>query len=369
MTLGSLFAGIGGFELAAHWAGITPIWSNELDSYCCDVLRKNFDHRIIQSDIRNCGKEKEHELEPVDIITGGFPCQPFSNAGKREGTKDDRYLWPEMLRVIEEVRPTWVIGENVAGITSMGQPDSCSHLENEEVGITEEDLVLTKIYENLEERGYRVQGFIVPACAYYAEHRRDRVWIIAYNEEEFNRRYKARKENGQKSELRKSLGSGASTNTTSFSGWQEGKGGLDLERNTLQNQRRKKGSDRFGEVSQCDVTNSNCVGGIQSCEGQPSKQSYKNGQTRRINTNSDGEGLQERNESGSSQKTSSGVKSRRKPVRVEPKKRWWEWEVKPVLCGKNDGVSRRVDRLKSLGNAIDPHIAWQFLKHIKSLYN
>ena len=116
MRLGSLFAGIGGFELAATWAGITPVWSNEIEPFACKVLTKNFDHEIIQKDIREIGK---HNLPAVDIISGGFPCQPFSQAGKRKGTEDNRYLWPEMLRIIRELQPSWVIGENVAGLLSM----------------------------------------------------------------------------------------------------------------------------------------------------------------------------------------------------------------------------------------------------------
>ena len=96
LTYGGLFEGIGGFALAASWAGIRPVWSNEIDKDCCKVLRKNFYHNIIESDIRNIGNGREHELQSVDIICGGFPCQPFSNAGTRKGRNDDRYLWPEM---------------------------------------------------------------------------------------------------------------------------------------------------------------------------------------------------------------------------------------------------------------------------------
>ena len=161
LTLGGLFEGIGGFPLAATWAGIKPIWSNEIDSFCCKVLRKNFDHEIIEKDIREIGK---HNLKSVDIITGGFPCQPFSQAGKRKGTKDDRYLWPEMLRIIKELKPSYVIGENVAGLISM-----------------ENGGTLEGILTDLEDEGYRTETFTIPACAIGAWHRRDRIWIIAYS--------------------------------------------------------------------------------------------------------------------------------------------------------------------------------------------
>ena len=158
MKLGSLFSGIGGFELAATWAGIEPVWSNEIDPFACKVLTKNFNHEIIEKDIREIGK---HNLQPVDIISGGFPCQPFSHAGKRQGTEDNRYLWPEMLRVIRELKPSWVIGENVAGLLSM---------ENGET--------LKKILSDLEAEGYHNEVFIIPSCAKGAWHRRDRIWII-----------------------------------------------------------------------------------------------------------------------------------------------------------------------------------------------
>lgn len=163
LKAGFLFAGIGGFELAALWAGFKPVWSNEFDPYCCEVLRKNFTHKIIEDDIRNIGNGRKEELSTVDIICGGFPCQPFSNAGKRKGTDDDRYLWPEMLRIIRERHPRWIVGENVSGLISM-----------------DNGAVLEQICTSLESEGYTVQPFIIPACATGAPHRRDRVWIIAH---------------------------------------------------------------------------------------------------------------------------------------------------------------------------------------------
>ncbi len=188
MTLGGLFSGIGGFELAAQWAGITPVWSNEINPFCCKVLRKNFFHEIIEADIRTIGRKRKHELSPVDIICGGFPCQPFSGAGKRKGNNDDRYLWPEMLRVIDEIKPTWVIGENVAGITSMDIETNLFKMEDEENYFLWVEKVLQRIITDLNSIGYDVprtrQGepifFNIPACAVGAPHQRERIWIIAY---------------------------------------------------------------------------------------------------------------------------------------------------------------------------------------------
>lgn len=132
MTLGSLFAGIGGFELAAIWAGIEPVWSNEIDPFCCRVLRKNFNHEIIEKDIREIGGGDE--FRPVDIISGGFECQPFSIAGLRKGKEDVRYYWLEMYRIIKELFPLWVVAENVYGILNIDNhytiESICSDLED-----------------------------------------------------------------------------------------------------------------------------------------------------------------------------------------------------------------------------------------------
>ncbi len=157
MTHGSLFAGIGGFDLAAECAGIKTIWQVEINPYCQRVLKKNFPEAKRYGDIRDVGK---HNLERVDIISGGFPCQPFSIAGKQKGKTDDRFLWPEMFRVIREMRPSFVICENVTGII---------------------DLALDQVLIDLENKGYVGETFIIPACAVNAPHKRDRVWIIAYS--------------------------------------------------------------------------------------------------------------------------------------------------------------------------------------------
>ena len=126
MKHGSLFSGIGGFDLAARWAGFTNVWQCEIDPYCQALLKKRFPEvETLYGDIR----EVKHPAS-VDIISGGFPCQPFSVAGKRRGMEDDRNLWPELLRIIEIVRPTWAVCENTYGILSLAAEDVCASLEN-----------------------------------------------------------------------------------------------------------------------------------------------------------------------------------------------------------------------------------------------
>lgn len=183
-----IFSGIGGFSLAAGWAGFRTIAFCEIDRFCQEVLKDRFgavadtgisrcSHRVSRQEQEKGSGERGNHIEEYPILvpdirafdgarfrgatllTGGFPCQPFSCAGKRKGKEDNRHLWPEMLRVISEARPTWVLGENVAGIINMELEQVCLDLEGE---------------------GYEVQPVIIPACAVNAPHRRDRVWIIAH---------------------------------------------------------------------------------------------------------------------------------------------------------------------------------------------
>jgi len=159
----SLFSGIGGLDLAAEMAGIKTVGQCEWADYPTKVLERHWPDVPRWRDIRTLTKESFYEktgLRTVDIVSGGFPCQPFSLAGPRRGEEDDRYLWPEMLRVIHELRPAWVLGENVPGIVNLALDTVLSDLENE---------------------GYAGQAFIIPACGVDAPHRRDRVAILAYS--------------------------------------------------------------------------------------------------------------------------------------------------------------------------------------------
>jgi DNA (cytosine-5)-methyltransferase 1 len=155
MTFGSLFAGIGGFDLGFERAGMLPLWQVEIDDYCTRVLEKHWPNVKRYRDVRECGK---HNLESVDVVCGGFPCQPHSHAGKRKGAEDDRDLWPEFKRIIDELRPRWVVAENVPGIRTT---------------------ILDAVLSDLEGMGYAWETAIIPACAVDAPHRRDRVWIVA----------------------------------------------------------------------------------------------------------------------------------------------------------------------------------------------
>lgn len=196
MTHLSLFSGIGGLDLAAEMAGIETVGQCEWADYPYSVLEKRWSNVARWRDIRLLTKESFHERTgrwTVDIISGGFPCQPFSQAGKRRGTADDRYLWPEMLRVISEIKPTWVIGENVAGLVSMAESIEMPSVESRTLNRREgEDfyeavlsqrsrMLLNDIIKALENLGYEVQTFLIPACGVDAPHRRDRIAIVAHS--------------------------------------------------------------------------------------------------------------------------------------------------------------------------------------------
>lgn len=158
-----LFSGIGGFSLAASW-----VWTNhkivafcEIDPFCQKVLKKHWPKVKLYKDIK---KLKGFDFETVDLITGGFPCQPFSEAGESKGRNDTRYLWPEMFRVIKETRSRWILIENVPGLFSI-----------------EKGVVFNEMCLNLECEGYEVWSFSIPACGINAPHKRNRAWIIAHS--------------------------------------------------------------------------------------------------------------------------------------------------------------------------------------------
>jgi len=185
-THGSLFSGIGGFDLAAEWMGWHNAFHCEINEFCTKILNYHFPDAEHYTDITRTDFSKWRGR--IDVLSGGFPCQPFSLAGQRKGADDNRYLWPQMLRVIREIRPTWVVGENVAGILTMVQPGA-----EVEVGgqtslfgedyrkrvLHRQEYVIETICRDLEREGYAVQPLLIPACAVGAPHRRDRIWFIA----------------------------------------------------------------------------------------------------------------------------------------------------------------------------------------------
>lgn len=184
-THASLFSGIGGAELAASWLGWTNVFHCEIQEFQRKVLEYWFPNSISYEDITKTDFSEWRGR--IDVLTGGFPCQPFSVAGKRKGAEDNRYLWGEMLRAIRQIQPTWVVGENVNGILSMVQPSKETKMGRTDdlfdenfIYRKEQKFTIEVICEDLERAGYSVQPFVIPACAVGAPHRRDRVWIVAH---------------------------------------------------------------------------------------------------------------------------------------------------------------------------------------------
>lgn len=270
-----LFTGIGGFALAARWAGIDTIGFSEIEPYACRVLAKNFPNIPNHGDIRKLSGVR------ADIITGGFPCQPFSLAGERLGADDDRHLWPEMLRVIAGSGATWVVGENVPGIIG---------------------LELDNVLSDLEALGYAAWPVTVPACAVDAKHRRERVWIVAHNPQH---------------------------------GW---------------GARRPGGSDSSGEG-----------------EREQSLQTV---------ADSSSEGLEERTKQSTREECQAaqrGGDAIPDPDREQARRiavSWRErseWQPEPAVGRVANGIPARVDRLRGLGNAIVPQVAFVILDAIAAI--
>lgn len=369
MRVLDLFAGIGGFSLAAHWCGMHTAAFVEWDRYNQKVLKKNFPGIPVFGDIKkfnyasfkSAARKAGIKDRTVDIVCGGFPCQPFSTAGKREGTNDGRYLWPEMLRVIREVQPSYVVGENVAGLLSM---DGGS--------------VLEEICTSLESEGYTVQPVIIPACAVGAPHRRDRVWILAKSNEANERR----KSRGlQSQDKRKGLQSkqsmdifgcsgqiygSAFANTIGQPGREAGRSWLDMEREILAQARWSK-SAKLSKTLCRDVTDASkkrlSEPKFNESPNQGEREKESQGPTpQRDKVTADTSGSERqkgdnRVQKSMSERGSGGL--------------WTaQWaEVAARLCRVDDGIPSWVDRhrtnrLKSLGNAIVPQVAHQIFKAI-----
>lgn len=285
-----LFSGIGGFALAAQWT-----WGKEheiisfveIEEYPQKVLKKNFPGVPIHDDIKTFKGEKLRGT--VDILTGGFPCQPYSVAGKQKGAADDRNLWPEMFRIIQETRPTWVIGENVANIINF---------------VEFRDLLV-----DLDGAKYEVETIIVPAAGIGANHRRDRLWILANN---------ADIPIGDKRPLKEILRKEQSPKPTRVCN--DGADTEDVRRKQPRNTRKRRTGFKNNS---CDASNT------------------------------DRERLQ---------KQRIGISDESK--QLSPELRGW-WKTEPDVGRVANGIPNRVDRIRSLGNAIVPQVVYEIMRAIK----
>lgn len=314
-----LFEGIGGFSLAARMIGWkTRAWC-KINPVCQTVLKYHFPEAIPHSDITKT--DFTPYAHTIDIITGGFPCQPYSLAGKRKGTDDERHLWPQMLRAIGEVQPGWVVGENVFGLVNWSG-----------------GLVFEQVQADLEAQGYQVSAFILPACAKDAPHRRDRIWFVAYNHER------------NRAKIRFKTGGQKHVYSTETNGFITDSGSTELQngtQNIIAPDRKKNktgmdsGFERFSNIG--DATNPATIG----MEGHRTAGEQK--------------------PHPHAEKRIFGSDTTTNP--------WQNFPTQSPVCSRNDGISTRLDgitfskhrneSIKAYGNAVVPQIPFEIFKAIE----
>ena len=358
MVHASLFSGIGGFEIAAAYMGWENAFHCEINEWCGKILKYYFPNSEHYEDITKTDFSKWKGK--VDILTGGFPCQPFSCAGQRKGAEDDRYLWPEMLRAIREIQPDWVVGENVAGILTMVQPGSEVALGSEEslfgeVGreriLHRQEYVVETVCNDLEREGYSVQPVVIPACAVGAPHRRDRVWFIA------KRAATDSTDAGTETVQRERKNGVLSSETiadTILRGYERRSKEIGREqKDVCAGQRIFSTSERLDE------------------SGGTSDSSSEGLSTLRFPTSIKKE--RRENEDGCSVQPPGNVR------RTSFAERWKNFPTQPPICCGNDGFSDRLDgitfskwrkeSIKAYGNAIVPQVAYEIFKAIEKINN
>ena len=335
----SLFSGIGGFDLAATWAGWDNIVSCEINPFCNKVLKYYWPNAYHHNDIKTLTYEKINENlsagwdGPNIVISGGFPCQPYSFAGKRKGKDDDRHLWPEMLRVIRELQPRWVVGENVFGLVNW-----------------DGGLVFEEVQADLEAEGYEVQPYVLPACGVNAPHRRDRIWFVAHS-----KGYKHNRNSGEFS-------------SQDEQGRQEGQGQWlrksgDANQGYAINSNNARGSARLGEV--------------QGANGKVSQRddNAEFGDTGAVNASN-----------AESRRCERRMYEERYTLAKQPVisqnawpigRSWQDFPTQPPVCGGDDGLSAELDgitfskwrneSIKAYGNAVVPQVVYQIFKTINKM--
>lgn len=381
-THGSLFSGIGGPEIAAEIMGWKNMFHCEINPFGRKILDYWFPNSKSYEDITKT--DFTEWREKINVLTGGFPCQPFSVAGQRKEAEDNRYLWPEMLRAIREIQPDWVVGENVAGILSMVQPGSETALGREESLFGEVDrkrilhrqeYVVETVCNDLEREGYSVQPVVIPACAVGAPHRRDRVFFIAH-----------RADAGVKGMQRKwedNILSGRAAPDTNSHRWRDGK-------NQQVTIAERKGTADIGTFREDGTSSySQCSGSGQIQQEIQSEQS--NGHSFDSNGG----------EWDAPYSSSEGLSTLRFPTSIEKKKwenedgcsvqpagnvrrasfaeRWKNFPTQSPVCSRDDGISTRLDgiafskwrqeSIKAYGNAIVPQVMYEIFQAIQETYN
>jgi DNA (cytosine-5)-methyltransferase 1 len=349
MRHGSLFSGIGGFDLAAEWMGWENMFHCEWNQFGQKVLKYYWPNATSYDDI--CKTDFTIWRGRIDILTGGFPCQPYSMAGKRKGTEDSRHLWPEMLRAIRECQPTWIVGENVPGLINWSK-----------------GLVFEQVCADLEGEGYEVQPVVLPASGVNAPHRRDRVWFVAFNASICASRENAQSGrsgySGAESEKffqqKEYISTGLGTVSTKIRSTQNTNGnGRDG------NEWKEQSSiGQFGDIGAGD--NERVRADNEQVDGDGKGQVFTNTKTIGM------ERSRPIREQITSTQTGQGL-SGRNHTRTD----WTDWPTVSPLRSGNDGFRSTLDgitfpkwrneSIKAAGNAIVPQVAYQIFKVIEQM--
>lgn len=384
----SLFSGIGAPELAAYWLGWQNVFHCEISEFCKTILNYWYPNSIGYENIKTTDFKKWQG--EIDVLTGGFPCQPFSSAGQRLGANDDRYLWPEMLRAIREIQPSFVIGENVAGILTMVQPTEAVKVgctpslfeEGDNIYRKEQQFVVETVCTDLEREGYSVQPFVIPACSVGAPHQRDRVWFIAQRNasNSCNARTKGLQE--RKAEVLSSrvTTDSACSRDTAQQTYQR------IEREGRSNNGQQKEwratSERTDGLYQLswDSTDTLCAGFQETRRELKAERIARYIQQDGLATNSDGKRRQEvYNDDGQSEGAQKAERGTEQFSGTNRPQDWWRDfpTVSPVCIG-NDGLPFDVSRLtisfarwrqetiKALGNSMVPQVVYELFQAIES---
>ena len=375
MKILDLFSGIGGFSLGLERAGFKTVAFCEIDKYCQLILKQHWEGVKIYHDVREITRQKYEQdgLELPEIITGGVPCQPFSVAGQKKGTKDNRHLWPEMFRVIKDFNPRWIIVENVRGIINI-----------------EDGVVFESVYTDLANEGYQTQSFIIPASGVGAPHRRERVWIIAHREESMVNSDSIRFE--QHNETKETTSRGRTSTSTTSTGSNVAHSDINHAKqsirksngaqNKIQKEYRKENSSsrkssRAGEVWESNNRYEDVANSRRTSRGEQSsrnKESIRSGSPKETEWSTDSDSIARSSErekvmADSSSQQSLSTDNREKQREAGDKKQgelggsysrplWSQnWNFEPNVGRVADGVQGRIHRLKGLGNSIVPQIA------------
>jgi len=340
-----LCSGIGGFALGFEMAGLSkPILFCEIDKWCQKILRQHWRDVPILENVKDLANDPARLVPDCEILTAGYPCQPFSTAGKRKGAEDDRHIWPYIMQIVTCKRPTWCVFENVSGHISLG---------------------LDKVLSDLEAEDYSTRTFIIPACAVDAPHRRDRIWIVAHSNRSSDRRTSQSNEEAY-GEIPEWDDSGITD--------QSGK----ICDTSLGN------SEHNGQLTSRDIQNSE---GSQKGSKKKVKQSSRPSEPAKDVANTNDIRLQKHGLSEATQLSEAGQRASNVPdsnskrlqgdVRqgettkkgqsqgYSPERSWWA--IEPNVGRVAHGIPKRVDRIKGLGNAIVPQIAEQIGRVIKEI--